>query len=115
LFLNRFSFLFRLRRIDGFQVAQRDIGVSSQKGEKQDEASGLNFLCPLARFRFLTFTDLEAEPEVVVEPVAVVEFEVAVEPVVEVAEELVPSELDLHDDHLDHEGAFQRQLVASVW
>jgi hypothetical protein len=45
----------------------------------------------------------------------VVEFEVAVEPVVEVAEELVPSELDLHDDHLDHEGAFQRQLVASVW
>jgi len=72
-------------------------------------------LCPLARFRFLTFTDLEAEPEVVVEPVAVVEFEVVVEPVVEVAEELVPSELGLHDDHLDHEGAFQRQLVASVW
>jgi hypothetical protein len=103
LFLNRFSFLFRLRRIDGFQVAQRDIGVSSQKGEKQDEASGLKPLCPLARFRFLTFTDLEAEPEV------------AVEPVVEVAEELVPSELDLHDDHLDHEGAFQHQLVASVW
>jgi hypothetical protein len=115
LFLNRFSFLFRLRRIDGFQVAQRDIGVSSQKGEKQDGASGLKPLCPLARFRFLTFTDLEAEPEVVVEPVVVVEFEVAVEPVVEVAEELVPSELDLHDDHLDHEGAFQRQLVASVW
>jgi hypothetical protein len=103
LFLNRFSFLFRLRRIDGFQVAQRDVGVSSQKGEKQDGASGLKPLCPLARFRFLTFTDLEAEPEV------------AVEPVVEVAEELVPSELDLHDDHLDHEGAFQRQLVASVW
>ena len=84
-------------------------------------------LCPLARFRFLTFTDLEAEPEVmvefevvvelevVVEPVVAVEFEVAVEPVVEAAEELVPSELDLHDDHLDHEGAFQRQLVASVW
>jgi hypothetical protein len=103
LFLNRFSFLFRLRRIDGFQVAQRDVGVSSQKGEKQDGASGLKPLCPLARFRFLTFTDLEAEPEVAVE------FEV------EVAEELVPSELDLHDDHLDHEGAFQRQLVASVW
>jgi hypothetical protein len=133
LFLNRFSFLFRLRRIDGFQVAQRDVGVSSQKGEKQDGASGLKPLCPLARFRFLTFTDLEAEPEVVVEPVVEVEFEVAVEPVVEVefevavepvvlvvvvvevAEKLVPSELDLHDDHLDHEGAFQRQLVASVW
>jgi hypothetical protein len=109
LFLNRFSFLFRLRRIDGFQVAQRDLGVSSQKGEKQDGASGLKPLCPLASFRFLTFTDLEAEPEVVVE------FEVAVEPVFEVAEELVPSELDLHDDHLDHEGAFQSQLVASVW
>jgi hypothetical protein len=50
LFLNRFSFLFRLCRIDGFQAAQRDVGVSSQKGEKQDGASGLNFLCPLARF-----------------------------------------------------------------
>jgi len=55
------------------------------------------------------------EFEVAVEPEAVVEPEVAVEPVVEAAEELVPSELGLHDDHLDHEGAFQRQLVASVW
>ena len=72
-------------------------------------------LCPLARFRFLTFTDLEAEPEVMVEFEVAVEPEVEVEPVVEAAEELVPSELGLHDDHLDHEGAFQRQLVASVW
>jgi hypothetical protein len=104
LFLNRFSFLFRLRRIDGFQAAQRDVGVSSQKGEKQDGASGLNFLCPLARFRFLTFTDLEVE--------SVVEFAVVAEPAAEAVAGLVLFGLDLRDDLKEREEACARpQLV----
>jgi len=59
-------------------------------------------LCPLAPSHFLTLTDLEAEPVVEVEPVVVA------------VGEPVPSEFGLHDERLDHEGAFQRQLVVSV-
>ncbi len=53
--------------------------------------------CPF--FLFLTFTDLEAEP------VAEVEFAVEVEPEVVAVGGMVPSELVLHDDRLEHEEA----------
>ncbi len=72
----------------------------------------MNFYARLPLFRFLTFTDLEVEPVAAVEPE--VEFAVEVEPEVVAVGELVPFELVLHDDRLDHEEAFQCQLVVSV-
>jgi hypothetical protein len=61
-------------------------------------------LCPLARFRFLTFIDLEAE--------SVVEFAVVAEPAAEAVAGLVLFGLDLRDDLKEREEACARpQLV----